>query len=679
MRIAEPLPVMVIPCLWLRPAQSSRDLVIYRCVAQLPRLPGLTSHAPAGPPSPLTCQAVDTESVWPPNSTPGKLPSQRGIRQTQETTLPSAGRGAGGTKASATMFASMSPGAVASDKGTFSNSGTSQTPTSTGLSLLTSPTTTRSFSSTNTFSPSSLIHASSLEASPTIPEAVTPVCARGASARFPASALRGRFNFTRNPSELQTPTAKKISFDLSGAADGGGGRLQGDWQKWGGDSAAPVGDDAEDDAWLSDALLAAEYLATPRTPSGSRGVTCQLAEDGFKTATKQHSRKAAAPQAWMAGRDDWGEGREVAATPGASAAGTPKTPMSAVAFRRRRHLLVQSIVDEFNATVFEGSLPPDLEIVWSNFFSKTAGMTKFRMLQPLEAERFGGEAAQRQAGAAGAAGAAGRGKGRGGRQEAGLEETDILTASVELSSKVVDNAERLRCTLVHELCHVAQWVVNREAKPPHGNAFRHWAERVEAYDPSLRVTTCHSYDIKYKFMYKCHSCGHQYGRHTRSINVETQSCGECHGQLGMLETPKTKARQPKAFAAFIQHHFHAAKQALMTPLARDPPHSQVLTVRWEGGSEEGGSEEGGSEEGGSEEGGTKGRRAPFTAVSDMYVAALMQRMAKMARAQASVCDSLTRVAPGHELALSDVEDAQAQCAKRRPGRGKRHRHRSSCR
>jgi predicted SprT family Zn-dependent metalloprotease len=162
----------------------------------------------------------------------------------------------------------------------------------------------------------------------------------------------------------------------------------------------------------------------------------------------------------------------------------------------------------------------------------------------------------------------GRGGHLGRSRTIGMEEAEILTASVELSCKIVDNEERLRATLAHELCHVAQWVVQREAKPPHGGAFRLWASRVEAYDPTLVstlvcvyvpvvcpraiattcrmltyahvcsrnlplqvVSTCHSYDIKYKFQYKCQNCGHGYGRHTRSINVEAQSCGHCHGRL----------------------------------------------------------------------------------------------------------------------------------------------------
>lgn len=50
-------------------------------------------------------------------------------------------------------------------------------------------------------------------------------------------------------------------------------------------------------------------------------------------------------------------------------------------------------------------------------------------------------------------------------------------ARIELSDKVVDSLTRLRSTLLHELCHVAAWVVDHTAKPPHGPCFKHWADR----------------------------------------------------------------------------------------------------------------------------------------------------------------------------------------------------------
>lgn len=39
---------------------------------------------------------------------------------------------------------------------------------------------------------------------------------------------------------------------------------------------------------------------------------------------------------------------------------------------------------------------------------------------------------------------------------------------MELSAKVLDSTDRLERTLAHELCHVASWVFDHVAKPPHG-------------------------------------------------------------------------------------------------------------------------------------------------------------------------------------------------------------------
>lgn len=48
------------------------------------------------------------------------------------------------------------------------------------------------------------------------------------------------------------------------------------------------------------------------------------------------------------------------------------------------------------------------------------------------------------------------------------------TTTIELSTKVLDTAEKLRQTLAHELVHVAAWTLSNELKPPHGDAFKLW-------------------------------------------------------------------------------------------------------------------------------------------------------------------------------------------------------------
>lgn len=45
-------------------------------------------------------------------------------------------------------------------------------------------------------------------------------------------------------------------------------------------------------------------------------------------------------------------------------------------------------------------------------------------------------------------------------------------ARVELSEKVLTSADRLRCTLIHELCHAATWIYNGEHG--HGATWKKW-------------------------------------------------------------------------------------------------------------------------------------------------------------------------------------------------------------
>ena len=47
-----------------------------------------------------------------------------------------------------------------------------------------------------------------------------------------------------------------------------------------------------------------------------------------------------------------------------------------------------------------------------------------------------------------------------------------VPCSLELSPKVLDTEPRLRCTLAHEMCHVAAWALSRAFKAHHGPDFK---------------------------------------------------------------------------------------------------------------------------------------------------------------------------------------------------------------
>ncbi len=47
----------------------------------------------------------------------------------------------------------------------------------------------------------------------------------------------------------------------------------------------------------------------------------------------------------------------------------------------------------------------------------------------------------------------------------------------------------------------------------------------------MHVTTKHSYEIEYKFVWECVSCGYEFKRHSRSVDPGKHSCGKCRGRL----------------------------------------------------------------------------------------------------------------------------------------------------
>ena len=99
---------------------------------------------------------------------------------------------------------------------------------------------------------------------------------------------------------------------------------------------------------------------------------------------------------------------------------------------------------------------------------------------------------------------------------------------------MLDRPERLASTLAHELCHAAQWLLDGSSKPPHGASFWKFANLFSSRVKGMQVSTCHSYDIFYKFRYECTDCGQEVGRQSKSVNLDRQRCGRCKGELRLL-------------------------------------------------------------------------------------------------------------------------------------------------
>ncbi|TRY67449.1 hypothetical protein TCAL_03735 [Tigriopus californicus] len=200
-------------------------------------------------------------------------------------------------------------------------------------------------------------------------------------------------------------------------------------------------------------------------------------------------------------------------------------------FQTHRDELARKLYKLFNEQIFAMSLPTDMELMWSPRLLKTAGRCwqKSRLIRG-DPHRF---------------------------------------SSIELSSKVLDSSDRLRDTLIHEMCHAAAWIISGY-RDGHGPIWRDWANRSMREFPELPIINrCHNYAIRTKFTYRCVKCGYQLGRHSKSLDTDRKVCGLCRGRFELLvnrkagantETPgrrvePTTPRTPNKFALFVKENY----------------------------------------------------------------------------------------------------------------------------
>lgn len=187
-------------------------------------------------------------------------------------------------------------------------------------------------------------------------------------------------------------------------------------------------------------------------------------------------------------------------------------------FKGKSKELARKIFNIFNEDVFKNQLPQDMEIKWKVRLTKTAGLCVCMRNTSANNGR---------------------------------------TAMIELSSKVIDSAYRLRDTLLHEMCHAATWIIYG-FQDGHGKLWKFWAQEAVRVFPNIPIpTVCHSYEINTKYSYKCDLCGSCVGRHSKSLDTERKRCGRCGGKF-QLTTP---LRIPSKFALFVKDNYGSVKKS----------------------------------------------------------------------------------------------------------------------
>ena len=143
-------------------------------------------------------------------------------------------------------------------------------------------------------------------------------------------------------------------------------------------------------------------------------------------------------------------------------------------------------------------------------------------------------------------------------------------ASIELAEKVIDDEERLFNVLAHEFCHLANFMVSGIKDQPHGASFKAWGSKCTAAFAArgVHVTTKHSYQIDYKYVWRCSTegCWAEFKRHSKSIDPLRHTCGSCKGKLLQIKPVPRGSAVPGGkvggYAGFVKQHFADVKKSL---------------------------------------------------------------------------------------------------------------------
>jgi predicted SprT family Zn-dependent metalloprotease len=217
-------------------------------------------------------------------------------------------------------------------------------------------------------------------------------------------------------------------------------------------------------------------------------------------------------------------------------------------FAARKHALAESFLVELDDTITSGEIASlsastgGVRLIWSKTLNSTAGRANWRRETTKTRPS----------------------------PIAPSVTTQKHHASIELAEKVIDDEERLFNVLAHEFCHLANFMVSGIKDQPHGASFKAWGDKCTSAFASrgVQVTTKHSYQIDYKYVWRCSTegCWAEFKRHSKSIDPARHTCGSCRGKLLQVKpVPRGGAvvgGKVGGYAGFVKQHFADVKKSL---------------------------------------------------------------------------------------------------------------------
>ncbi|KAI5702868.1 hypothetical protein M8J75_005109 [Diaphorina citri] len=211
----------------------------------------------------------------------------------------------------------------------------------------------------------------------------------------------------------------------------------------------------------------------------------------------------------------------------------PEAAVYKAKYKSKKEELARRLFHLYNREVFDDKLPPDMPLEWNARMRTTSGFCYNK------------------------------------RERIGPFQPDRRSSRIALSKKILDKPDRLRDTLIHEMCHAASWLIDG-VRDGHGPNWQKWTIYAMQRFPELpRIKRCHDYKIDFKYIYRCSQCDYEFGRHSKSLNTERKVCGYCHGKFNLItntskgetvaadDAPK---RPPTQFAMFVKDNYAKVKQ-----------------------------------------------------------------------------------------------------------------------
>ena len=225
-------------------------------------------------------------------------------------------------------------------------------------------------------------------------------------------------------------------------------------------------------------------------------------------------------------------------------------------FAARKHALAEAFLTELDQKITSGQIASlsastgGVQLIWSKTLNSTAGRANWRRETTRTTSRPSNDPTNPI-----------------------VTTTYAHHASIELASKVIDDEARLLNVLAHEFCHLANFMVSGIKDQPHGASFKRWGAKCTALfaDRGVEVTTKHSYEIDYKYVWRCEGegCWSEFKRHSKSIDPRRQTCGSCRGKLVQIKpVPRGGAGAGGAggkvggYAGYVKAHFADVKRSL---------------------------------------------------------------------------------------------------------------------